>query len=101
MFIFVFFQSVIGGYTFLIFFTILLVSTILLFRYLPETRNKTFQEISAHFVRTPASAKDNYIENELYDLKGCVNDVAVKETALDEGNQQEDGSWSSHLSLTE
>ncbi|XP_072032860.1 solute carrier family 2, facilitated glucose transporter member 5-like [Amphiura filiformis] len=70
----------IGGYTFLIFFTCLLIATILLYRYLPETKNKTFEEITANFVKSPKQKRKG-LEEDL-GTETYVNGGAVKETDI-------------------
>ncbi|XP_072032863.1 solute carrier family 2, facilitated glucose transporter member 5-like [Amphiura filiformis] len=75
-------QEELGGYTFLIYFACLLAVTIVMYRYLPETKNKTFAEITANFVKSPKH-KRKRLEEDL-EAETYVNGGAVKETNITE-----------------
>ncbi|XP_072016883.1 solute carrier family 2, facilitated glucose transporter member 5-like [Amphiura filiformis] len=68
-------QEELGGYTFLVYFACLSMATIVVFRYLPETKNKTFGEISANFVKSPEQKmkqSEGVLETETYFNNGAV-----------------------------
>ncbi|XP_038047454.1 solute carrier family 2, facilitated glucose transporter member 5-like isoform X2 [Patiria miniata] len=57
---FPFIQEGIGAYTFLVFMGFLIVSTIFIFFFIPETRNRTFEDISSSFGKKKEVNQNEY-----------------------------------------
>ncbi|XP_071485272.1 solute carrier family 2, facilitated glucose transporter member 1-like [Diadema antillarum] len=58
--IFPFIQASIGAYSFLVFMFFVLLTTIFSYFYVPETRNRTFDEIADDFRKGKGKGRDNY-----------------------------------------
>ncbi|XP_033642127.1 solute carrier family 2, facilitated glucose transporter member 3-like [Asterias rubens] len=61
---FQFIQSGIGAYTFLVYMAFLILSTIFIFFFVPETKNRTFEDISSSF------GKKHEVNQNEYELQG-------------------------------
>ena len=82
-------QDSIGGYTFLIYLFCLMAATFFLFRNLPETKNRTFEQIAANFTK-PQHEKSSLVcssfnQADCNDADSLARDNGgvVKETDID------------------